>query len=438
VTFGPGGGLIDALRIHGAGWTAGFDGAWRTGGGEPADGGEGVPAFQVESRVMLNADGLTPALLALAPPRTRKVLEETGAAFEGGLRFHDAQMRLDLDEDLTLVGGGVHGVLSFAGLSMDPGMPVTDVTGRANVDAEQAGDVLTVEAAVQADSLRVAGVHLADANVYLRTGTEPGNLVIPVASASCHGGRISARGLISGLNMTEDDALQYEADVSVTGLRFAPVLAQLDFQEHQPGPEGEDAGPLAAAVLSTDESRGLMDATVTLRGLAGDPSSRSGRGALRINGGDVIELPGVMGLLQLSNLQLPSAEKLDYLQTEFFLNGNDVDFEHISLLAESLSLVGSGRMDWQDKSLDFTFNSMSRVRIPIWSDVFEALRNEIVTTTVRGTVSNPEVSTRPLTTTGAVIGSLFGAERDFRDGTSLQRAEHEARAERRRIHAIME
>ena len=111
----------------------------------------------------------------------------------------------------------------------------------------------------------------------------------------------------------------------------------------------------------------------------------------------------------------------------------------------SLQLEGNGQIWYrnvylkqQDKSLDFTFNSMSRVRIPIWSDVFEALRNEIVTTTVRGTVSEPDVSTRPLTTTGAVIGSLFGAERDFRDGTSLQRAEHEARAERRRIHAIME
>ncbi len=433
VTFGPDGGVIDRLRIQGEGWTAAFDGGWSAGGDGDA------PAYQVQTRVLLNADGLTPAILALAPPRTRQVLEETDAAFDNGLRFHDAEMRLDLNESLAPIGGSVQGVLSFAGLRMDPGVPITDVTGRVNLDAEQVGDTLAVEAAVQADELRVAGVHLLDADVYLRTGAVPGNLVIPVASASCHGGRISARGLISGLNMTEADELRYEADISVTGLRFAPVLAQLDFRQPDPVLDGtgQEAQPMAAAVLSTDESRGLMDATVTLRGVAGDPGSRSGRGALRINGGDVVELPGVMGLLQLSNLQLPSADPLDYLQTEFFLRGDNVDFEHISLLAESLSLVGSGRMNWADKSLNFTFNSMSRLRIPIWSDVFESLRNEIVTTTVRGTISEPDVSTRPLATTGAVIGKLFGSDHDFREGANLQRAEREARAERRRLQAVI-
>ncbi len=166
----------------------------------------------------------------------------------------------------------------------------------------------------------------------------------------------------------------------------------------------------------------------------GDAATRQGRGSLRIHGGDVVRMPLVLGLVQMSNFQIPSDDGLDYLQSRFHISGSKLTFEQIAMLSRSVSITGAGTITWPAMALDLKFNSRSASRLPLWTDLMEALRNELVTATVGGTLSKPTVSAEPLHTTRRLLGSIFGGaapEMAAEEGT-----EESARKERQRLKSI--
>jgi hypothetical protein len=406
------------------------------------------------------AQSLDESLLAVLPDQVRESVERAGVRAGGGLELEKGTLVLAgggragsvKPGELSVRRGVFDGVLSFAGLSADVGVEIEDAEGRVAIraDLDPGGGPALVTMDFDAPVLRAAGLLLAAGKARVEAGGPDGLVRAPRIEGELYGGRVSARAVARagrGVAGEEGGPLTYEAGVSFAGVRFADVLAELDRRAAErrrltfvgpPVPDelrGEftDLPPLPPAPVG-DMTRGKLDAELSLAGVVGDGESRRGRGSLRISGGDVVRLPLLLQMIELSNLQLPVGESLDFAQSTYYLAGRQVVFDHVAILSRSLSILGYGRMTLPDFDLDLRFNSRATSQIPILSGLFEGLRNELITTTVRGTIDNPEFGAEQFSGFRRAFDTILG-RRDVAVMPDFERVEGSARAERARSHA---
>lgn len=180
---------------------------------------------------------------------------------------------------------------------------------------------------------------------------------------------------------------------------------------------------------SPDETRGRLDAEFSLAGTVGEPASKRGRGTATVGGQRIVDVPVVVALIRLSNLELPVREQLDYARLNFYLQGSRLNFEQIVLSSSSVQLIGFGTADLPQLGLDLRFRARNRLRIPVLSALLEGIRNELFTAAVRGTPGAPLVRIVTLGGARRLFQDAFGSPQD--DQTRrLDRIEQEARRQR--------
>ena len=344
-----------------------------------------------------------------------KVVDEIDLAIEGPITVRGARitgLRTDLDETSEIA---FHGDIEFADASLEPGVGLTECTGLVDVGFEyspQRGPP-AYEMAFRLDRLRAAKVRMTDGRALVLSAERDKELLMPHFAAKSHAGRVSATAHIWP-NASE---LEYRTDIRISGVRFGPVLA--DLQEVAPdedAEQGEDAAQADDAtdpwLVSNDRSRGELDAGIALGGVVGKTGSRRGSGVIEILGGSVLRLPTlIVQLIELSNLQPPANEKLDYARAAFFIDGDFVGFEDLSVFSRSVSILGSGSMSWDTRELDLRFHTRAARRIPMISQIIEGIRDELATATVRGPMDDYEVRVEQFPGDSALIESLFNARR---------------------------
>lgn len=380
------------------------------------------------------ASSLTPDLRAMLPESVVERLDRNSLEISGGLEL--------IPVVYTRLGGTgsrteserLEGSLRFAQLKADAALSVRDATGRCDfvLWRESGAEDWAFDAKFSAPRLTLEGLDVRTLEARVLTGSTAEELLLPGLSAECYGGRITGSGAIEpaaamepGSTPEESKARAYRGEVSLAGVRFAPIRNAL-------APDPADAGG-KPGVMATDSSRGLVDASMTFSGILDEPQTRTGLGRVRISGGDVVRMPVVMALMQLSNFQLPARDSFDYLQASFQLSGPLVTFDQVALISRTLAITGYGTMSWPGQELDLRFNSRSAGRVPLLSDVVEALRNEVATTRITGTLSEPSIDPEPLMGTRQLIGSALGQPTGPKRSVSEQDADKAARAERDRI-----
>ena len=414
-------GRVEAFGCAADGWGAEADGSWSY-----------VPGRGLNADLSLAVQGqsLSDDLLGLLPADVADGAAAVSLRIDGGFSMPEARLVLEIADDdpegdRTTVA--FDGTFRFAGGAADLGVGITSAEGEAMVAARvEPGRGPDVAAEVRLARFEVVDLTLTrglveivsrpetDSDGRVRTGLE-----IVAATADCHEGRVWTTARI-GPSPGDGRGREFQADVLAAGVLFAPVLAELTrVPDTDAAPEsGPSAGRAAeagdatwdrpgAVVAPGDRTRGRIDAWLSVAGRTGEIDSRTGRGAVRIANGDVIRLPVVLPLVQMSNLMLPSSDRFDYMQGEFHLRGRVAEFERVAVLSETVSLMGWGTVTLPEMSLDMRFNSRSNKRVPVLSDIFEALRDEIVTTRVQGTVAEPEVRSESLAMTRTVIGMLI-------------------------------
>lgn len=418
----PVSGRFDDLRVRAAGWTAQADGAWSALAMAPAskDGEqESERPVKLDVRFGISAETLSPDLKALLPSVARDTIAGLDADFRGPLSLTDAIVKLDVAGD----SGGAslfRGELAFQNLAFNVGVPIEQCDGRVRMDIESGPSNEpdargpNVRLDFESSTLRAASVQVRSAQATIASGNVPGVIEASNITAQCHGGRLTARATVTLPTLprpatpagaeVKPSRPRYDAQVFLAGVRLAPVLS--DFA----AAGATDPGPIGPPNPFTepDPSRGQIDARLTIRGIAGDLASRAGEGAIRISDGDVLRLPVMLPLIQVSNLQLPSKDRLSYMQSLFDIDGATADFKQISLLSNSIAIVGTGTLTWPQLVLNMRFTSKGRTRVPLLSDIFDLLRDEIVSTTVSGKLASPVVRVEPFTGTRQMLDDLFG------------------------------
>lgn len=424
-------GCINNVAARTGAWTISADGSF---GGDEHE-------VALDLALAIDAHRMDHMLLALIPESARGVLEQLDVSIDGPVALRDSRLSGLLDSPVEpLVFSGT---IDVADARLNCGVAIEDLAGQIDlaVASYAEGGPDRVDVTLRAPALKASGIGLQDLLVHAATlprsvknardGVESGGgegggagaIHIDTILATAHAGRIAGQAVIMPPPASDPAAPRgYQVDLVVAGVAFAPLLQELSVT----GAVEPLVGPVADESRDPDISRGRLDARISLTGIgAGQGSaaeaesprpapssaaSRVGRGAIRIQHGDVLRLPVIFPLMQLSNFVLPSDDRLRSLEAEFSVAGPRIDFSRVVASGQTIALEGSGVMTWPETTLDFSFNSRSLSRVPLISPLYEALRNEIITTSITGTLKDPVVKSDTLAGVRRMLARIFAPD----------------------------
>ena len=487
VTVSASGGSIDKLTLDGGQWEITLDGIWhqKPDDREPAGG----PLWTLETQIDGEAKDMVPSLRAMLPAGTQEMLYDLKLAAPGGVTLKNGRLVVTWPVAVPEVAGviagptptGVRfvGPFAFGELRASPGLEISNCSGRLDITVDQPmSDAPSLLQLVLSEAtLRVAGLPITNASGLAESGAIPGEFLLRSVEGECLGGRITGSAVLrpeivrpvllglAGLSelprlaidgQTGSDAGRaFAATVSFGGIRLASAAAALASGRTSAATRTNAAGGTSvaggAALTSGSESsddethsrlalgsesgspivepgsNARVDGRLSITGQVGSTPSLAGDGAVRVSGGKVVNIPVLVALLRLSNLQIPVSQELDYFQTEFTLSGNTVTFNRLAALSDSVAVLGEGTLTLPDLKLDVTLASRGReVRIPLLTRLLESVRDEIISARIGGTLGSPTLSAESLSGTRG----LFSTSQRNGSGTRMSAEERLREIER--------
>ncbi len=391
------GGRVDALAANAPGLSLSVDGPWSF-----------TPGQGVGFDLALDVDGerLNESVRTLLPAGVLAVMDRFEVSVQGPLNTDDLRLTA---QGLGAPGSTltVSGRSEIAAASAVVGVPLTEIEGRVEFAADVTPAGVGYAVQFHADRLRAGSLRVEQARAtVLADESRPGVVLIPRITARLHGGRVAG----SAQTHAADDATRYWLDLHASGVRAAPVFDDLLLPPDGlvgPPPPGEQT-LRSAWTVADDYTRGVLDADLSVSGLAGQPDRTIGRGSVRIAGGSVIALPGLINLIEFSNLRAPVGARLDLAEGDFYLDGTTVAFERLSAASRTVEILGHGTMDWLTRELNLRFRSRSIRPVPIFSKLVEQIRDELITTRVTGRPGSLEYSAESFGDTRRLFRALLG------------------------------
>ncbi|MFG0242976.1 MAG: hypothetical protein ACF8R9_09340 [Phycisphaerales bacterium JB054] len=396
ITLDDTGGAVETMRVVGDGWWADLRGRW-----DLAGSGGLIVEGTIDGE---SAHGLTPEVEALLPTELREALDALAFDVSGPIRADNIALRVSSSES----GGPVHaasGRVVFASATAEVGVRVSEASGYLDFESqsEPGTGLSNFGIGIVLDEGQAAGVRFDNAAMRVTSDPISKSVLVPAIRANIHGGRLSGSAILH-----TEGAAAYEAEFRASGVPLGELLADWEYtagieraaEEETLVPERPDA-----------EARGIVDAGLSLTGTLGDAASRRGRGRVLVGGGQgarVLRLPLLLPLIEVSNLQVPRNDPLDFGEAVFILDGDRMVFERLGVFAQSVEIFGYGQMWLPDLRLDLRFSSRATARLPVVSRILERLRDELIMTRVSGTVRDPRVSTQQFTRTRRMLAGVIG------------------------------
>lgn len=393
IEFEPGAGQFRQLSGQARDWSFRVDGAWET---------DDAGGLWLRSEWSGSGTSLSPDLRAALPEELRSVLDQIALKVHGPFTLEDAALTLDRGAGTEDNATSFTGSIGFSDAALDAGVELRNINGRVHVDFDSRGGRPPVyKVDLRGDNLRVSGIPVTRAHAMVTSGQGPGEVLVPEASGESFSGRIAATARVVPVSPAPGAPRRFEATTRLAGVRFSPFLDELaaKLKVTRPGApvptEPDD---------STSRSRGALDAELSMQGVVGRPDSRRGRGSFRVAGGRILSFPFMTRMIEVSNLAMPGNAKLDYATGSFFVEGGLITFDDLAIISEAVQILGYGTMTWPGKVLDLRFDSRASKPIPILSAVLQGIRDELVTTTIRGKLGEHDVRLQQFPGTRRILG----------------------------------
>jgi len=376
IEFGGDGVRLAGLRLDAGAWGVTLDGALGEAG-----------AF--EGTIDLASRGPSRGLLAALPENVRAVAETIGLEVsEDGGRWASGELGAE----------GTELVIGFLGASCRIGAPIEDADGTLTLTRSGTGDGDSpLTGLLRLDRFEAASVPMTAGRATLEWDGAAGRLDVPEFSASCAGGVIRGRARVApgGEPGSLARPAEFLVDARCAGVPLAWIIDR---------PEGPASASSAGAGGDDLARRGLITGRLTVRGGVGEGGPpRVGRGEFRITGGEVVRLPLLTPVYELINLQPPVGEELGDAAIEFGLTGDRLVFDRLFVRSASIVMEAAGGADLAGRTLDLAVRTRGRVRVPILSDLINALRDELIGVRITGPIGEPRYEVVQLPVTGRVL-----------------------------------
>lgn len=288
------------------------------------------------------------------------------------------------------------GIIRLKDATMEVPVSISQLNGdiALSVENNTADDWIDLDAAVNVDSMRAEGRLVENGIIRIIGGPTPGRLLIPRATGDCYHGSVTATGMVQ--LPIGDDPGYYETEIRMAGIDVNPFLADTK-PRLEAGAESAESISANASPSAADKPRSESDvgkpgagsAYFSIAGTIGDPKSKRGRGVINVVDGRLYEVPLAMWALQISSFAVPVATSFDHADIEFYVKGKNIVFERMQLESPMMKIEGSGRVGFPSGRIDLRFRTSSRLRAPLFSDIWEWFRDSLFSIHVTGTVDKP-------------------------------------------------
>ena len=279
----------------------------------------------------------------------------------------------------------LQGMVWLSNASIDVGVPITDINAVLKLDtAVSNGKLGRLRGSIQAPELKVSERPLHDFYAELFKPEKDNALRLDKIQGLVAGGEIAGQ---MDLVWPDNAPSRYAL---MLALRNADV----------PQLTGEK-----------DQIKGQLNASLSMEGAWDDPKTRRGRGDVTVAGRDMYHIPLVLGLLQITNLSLPISSPFSEGTARYTLDGPKLTFEQIELRASNMIMQGSGSLNFDTKKVNMTFttDNPNWPKVPVFSDLLNGARHELLQIKVNGTVQEPKVSGAMMNTFTTTVDEVFRA-----------------------------
>jgi len=346
-----------------------------------------TPAINLD--LSYHGDLVSQHIWAMLPEEVRSALKDIQFHSAQAGSVHDATLQLTRGEDSSEWSLDFSGLIETGSCSFDVGMPFTDVEGRFQIDAtRQAGGPAKVSILATADRLRVLDREMSNLTAKLMFDQHAQELTIRELRGELYGGIVTAEATV-GLGAERDD---YAMRVIAAGVALDKIASAESLAASESEVERLTRHHAVKSIDAGAAAGGQLFASLDLAGERGKGFSRSGRGTMRVVGGEVANLSLTLRVLQLMQFVPPFADTMDYADVEYYVAGDRVVFERILLEIPfldraALQLHGEGEMDFNTFELNTRFRS--RGTIPMLSDLVGGLSDRLYQIEVTGPITDP-------------------------------------------------
>lgn len=281
------------------------------------------------------------------------------------------------------------GVLSFDQSSANIGVQLDEVDGQLHVSGQVLeGAMANFIGDLNLSSLKLAGLAAQNLRAHLVQPENQPALKIDALRGSIAGGEMAG---VVGLAYPEGEPSKYKAELT---LRNADVRELM--------------------VENAKNVNGQLTASLGLEGAWDDPTSRRGRGEVRVAGRGMYNIPLVLGVLEITNLAVPINSPFKTAYASYSVAGQQVTFGQIELRSDQMRMTGGGMLDFgnQSVSMNFTTDNPNWPHLPIIGDLLEGAKNELLQIHIRGTIKKPKVSVKSFNTFQTTIDEVVRDNKD--------------------------
>lgn len=153
---------------------------------------------------------------------------------------------------------------------------------------------------------------------------------------------------------------------------------------------------------------GQAKGTLNLNGTGSSVYGLEGNGVVDVSGSNLGELPVMVSLLKVLRSRVPDTNAFDGCHAEFKLRGRHVQFDHLDLLGDAISLYGRGEASL-DKKINLVFHSIvgrGAPAVPLLKTLVGQASEQLLRLRVGGTIDAPDIRRETLPVVGNVLEQL--------------------------------
>lgn len=363
---------------------------------------EGPTEFRLDGRIAFEEEGQSIRLdleakgLRLEGPIRRALPKELAKTFKrlrptGRMDVRLTELNIQVP-DKGPTRAGWKGTALLDEVSLSPGIEIGGAVGTASASGRLADGRLALDAELRLQQGTIAGLAVSNLTLGLAKDAASERLRLPTIEGEFYGGRLEGAGTLG----TGADG-GFAIDLAIQGAAFDAFLR--DGMDIEDPPEG-----------------GRLDATFAADEAAGRRSGLRASGHARVTDASLYELPPLVRVLNLLRLKPPDRTAFRTAEIIYFVIGKKVFLEDIRLEGRSMNLYGIGTVGPEGR-LNLTFRTGKKGDQPLstlLTELVEGVRRELVVIEVTGTLSKPEVQTRPLSRLSAPLRELQQLIRESR------------------------